>query len=276
MSRLTTDLLLNIKEELPHFNKTLSYKTGLNLFQIAQNASGITYDEISSIKDNFSTGIIPVTAGKGIIQGFTEAVKAIINYLGFSAFITSHYDVSGIAEAIENKADVIFLADDNSFVAVDLQNRNVIDNSEATAKGYISALKGMIHNISQEKILVIGAGRVGEKAIKILKNIGSEVGVYDINLKKSIYISKKYKTEIIESISEGLEKYPVIFDASPASGIIDMQHVEQIHAIAACGIPICLSKEAYSVLRDRVIHDPLQIGVATMLFMAIDSIIKNR
>ncbi|MGB6338241.1 MAG: hypothetical protein WBF32_00560, partial [Candidatus Aminicenantaceae bacterium] len=71
------------------------------------------------------------------------------------------------------------------------------------------------------------------------------------------------------NLSESLDLYTIIFDASPAPDIIRREHIKPETIIAACGIPIGLSDEARSLVEERLIHDPLQLGTAAMLAMAV-------
>jgi pyrrolysine biosynthesis protein PylD len=63
--------------------------------------------------------------------------------------------------------------------------------------------------------------------------------------------------------------YSLFYDASPAQGIILPEHIKPHTIVAACGIPLGLSDEARSFIGDRLIHDPLQLGTAAMLAMAV-------
>jgi pyrrolysine biosynthesis protein PylD len=66
-------------------------------------------------------------------------------------------------------------------------------------------------------------------------------------------------------LEEALRRHSIFFDASPAADIIRSEHIQPQTLIAAPGIPLGCTTEAYGLVKDRLIHDPLQIGVATML-----------
>jgi pyrrolysine biosynthesis protein PylD len=72
-----------------------------------------------------------------------------------------------------------------------------------------------------------------------------------------------------KDLEEALQKHRLIVDASPAAGIIKERHIKPDTAIAAPGLPLGLCPGALVSIGDRLIHDPLQIGVATMLVLAI-------
>ncbi|HML25780.1 MAG TPA: 3-methylornithyl-N6-L-lysine dehydrogenase PylD, partial [Methanomethylovorans sp.] len=56
-------------------------------------------------------GIIPITAGNGIISNFASSLLFIAQRLGLEGFITQHTDVTGYYEAIRDGADVLLMAD---------------------------------------------------------------------------------------------------------------------------------------------------------------------
>jgi len=66
-----------------------------------------------------------------------------------------------------------------------------------------------------------------------------------------------------------LNRYTLYYDASPAPDIIHPEHIKPHTFVAACGIPLGLSDEARTLVEERLIHDPLQLGTAAMLAMAV-------
>jgi len=126
------------------------------------------------------------------------------------------------------------------------------------------------------EVLLIGAGKVGKNALCALSHLGAEVGIYDIDQTKSQSLALKYKINVEKNLPDALSHYTLIFDASPAPDIILPEHIKPGTAIAACGIPIGLSKEAQSMAQGRLIHDPLEIGTATMLTMVVHSDPENK
>jgi len=260
---------MGIDVELDIYDKELLRKTSSTLRQIACRAAGVTELELFSAADSIQVAVVPVTSGKGIIEGFCDAVQGIIRYLGFKAFITHCHDVNGLAEGIERGAEVIFLADDDRFVAINLPCRKVVDNTEATGRGYVAALECLKGNLHGQSVLVIGAGRVGRSAARALKELGAKVAVFDIDQTKAEILAREYKFGLEKNLAEALHKYTTLIDASPAPNIIQAEHIKPVTVVVAPGIPLGLSNEARSLVEDRLVHDPLQIGVATMLVMSV-------
>jgi pyrrolysine biosynthesis protein PylD len=107
-----------------------------------------------------------MTIGEGILHGFAEAVRDIIKHLGYEAFVPELVDMAGLAAAIDMGADVVFMADDARFIAVNLSTRHIVDNAEATGRGYGAAVEKLADGISDRAVLVIGAGQVGTSAAR--------------------------------------------------------------------------------------------------------------
>jgi pyrrolysine biosynthesis protein PylD len=274
VTRLRTDDIKYITGRLSEYDTELELKTGCSLRGLACNAAGIKENDIDNKLKNVMVGVIPITSGKGIICGFCEAVKSIITHIGCNAFITKTSDVAGLAEAFENNADIILLSDDERFVAIHALSNQVIDNAVATAKGYAAGLNLMADGLNEKKVLVIGGGPVGSSTTEALSISGAHVSVYDINssrcyeISESIKQSLKKEIEIVKELDTALSSTHLIVDATPAANIINEHHIGSRTYICAPGVPIGLDFEAQSKISNRLLHDPLQIGVATMVARA--------
>jgi pyrrolysine biosynthesis protein PylD len=266
VTRLSYRMVKEIGSELESYDKELKRKTGHTLKQIACHGTDLLKIEPSGGYKP-SVAVIPVSSGQGIIEGFAEAVRDIIEYLGFTSLVTSKTDVAGLAQAIERGTDIVFLADDNCFVAINLKRRYVSDNAIATAGGYIAALDYLAGGLRDKTVLVIGAGDVGKAAAEILKEMGARIVIYDSDSSKAVNVVSRYGAKVERSLDDALHNYAIILEASPAADVIRAEHIRPETKIAACGIPIGTTGEARSILGDRLIHDPLQIGVATMMMV---------
>lgn len=265
MTRLTEKLVSEI--DIENYDNELRKKTGHSLKQIALHGARIE-DKRYTVDENMRVAVIPITSGKGIIHGFVEAVMCIVTHLGYKSFITNKPDVEGLAEAVDKQADIVFLADDDCFIAINLKWRSVVYNHDATAKGYAAALDYLTGGVTKKRILVIGAGKVGKSAVRVFKRLGAEISVFDIDESNSRSIADMYGVVFETCLDDALSRHSVLFDASPARNIIRSEHIKPDTSIAACGIPIGLTDRASELVEGHLIHDPLQIGVATMLFIA--------
>ena len=61
-----------------------------------------------------------------------------------------------------------FFADDNRFIALELQHRNIVDNAVATGRGFVTGLQLMAGSLKDRHVLVLGCGPVGQSAVKAL------------------------------------------------------------------------------------------------------------
>ena len=269
LGRLTKEDVREVTRKLPEYDAELVRKTGLSLKEIAGRSAEVSEKNARATIGLHRVVVVRITSGQGIIENFAEAVKGILIYMGAEAFITRDSDVAGLAEGIENKGDIVFLADDNRFIALSLPLGKIIDNAEATAKGYVTALEAMAGGLTQRQVLVIGgAGRVGWNAVLSLQKRGAKVAVCDPDQDRLKSLAEGHEITVESDLEEALGRYTVCFDASPADDIIQSHHITSETLIAAPGIPLGLAEEAYSMVKERLIHDVLEIGVATMLVQA--------
>lgn len=266
MTRLREEDLCSISRDLQAYDARLVQMTGLGLKGIAARTAGIP-EELFSYR---LAAAVPMTSGRGRIRGFAEMVTAILAHLGTPVVQPAATDVAGIAEAIAGGAEVIFFADDQIFVALDLPRKRIVENSAATARGYVTALDALAGGLEGKGVLVIGAaGQVGRQAVRALVGRRAKVAVYDSDRERLSTLCAGMAVEIRPDLEEALEQHHIYFDASPAPGIIESRHIGKDTMIAAPGIPLGVSVGAQERVAARLIHDPLQIGVATMLAEAL-------
>jgi 3-methylornithyl-N6-L-lysine dehydrogenase len=273
LTRLIAEQISAIPGIIEAYDAELLLKTGRTLKELAVEAAGAAAAKVNPLVVNVA--VVPITAGLGTIEGFTEAVKAIAVHLGFKAFITEKSDVGGLVEAYGRNADIAIMADDNCYVAINLKTRAVAGNDEATARGFATALTKMAGGLQHNEVLLIGAGPVGTNAAEALAEEGARLVVCDINREKEKSLADriiiKYGVPVVSGLELGqaLTANSIIFDASPAENIIKARHVDENTMVAAPGLPLGLEPEAYQKVVNRLIHDPLQIGTAVMLFKAM-------
>lgn len=269
MTRLKQDDVITIAATLEIYNSELVNMTGCSLREIAVHAVGKGVSEVDVQKPKVA--VIPMTCGQGIIEGFVESVASIIRYLGFKAVITKSTDAGGVAEAVQIGSEILFMADDDRFVAVNLRTGKVSDNGDATGKGYVAGLVHMCNGLEGKKVLVIGAGPVGTSAALALIRFGAEVSIYDIDLSASQRLAGEllkqgYAATIETDLDVALGRHYIMVDACPAEEFITLRHISKDTMIAAPGIPLGVQADGVAQISNRLLHDPLQIGVATMMF----------
>jgi pyrrolysine biosynthesis protein PylD len=274
VTRLITTDISDIAANLKNYDRELVDRTGYSLSGIACRAAEIDEAQIKNLLPKIRVGVIPITSGEGIISGFADAVLSILLHMGANAFVARSADVAGIAESFEKKADMVMLADDERFVALHIRSRSIADNAVCTGKAFATGLRLMAGSLKRREVLVIGCGPVGRSATQTLIRIGARVSVYDIQVEplkewvKTIDQTADSKIQIVKKLESALQRQQFIIDASPAHNIIHAHHITPDTYISAPGFPCGLDPEAQAKLSNRLLQDPLELGVATMLVSA--------
>jgi pyrrolysine biosynthesis protein PylD len=270
MTRLQLNDISNISSQLKAYDEELLAKTGHNLRQIACHATVMKEEDVCGVISKIQAGVVPIRWGQGVIEGFCEATAGILKHLGFNSFVAGQSDILGLIEAYNKKADVVFLSDDRDFVALNAETRQYVHNAYATGKGFAAGLDLMTKGLDDQKVLVLGCGAVGRSVTSTLLSYGAKVSVYDIHPPNpqefigSIAGPDSGRLTIVPDFHEALAGHFLIVDATNAPEIIQAEDISPQTLIAAPGMPLGLSRDALNKLSDRLLHDPLQIGVATM------------
>jgi pyrrolysine biosynthesis protein PylD len=133
----------------------------------------------------------------------------------------------------------------------------------------------MTGGLKQKNVLVIGCGPVGCAATETLIIADSNVSIYDINSSRSDDLAGRAKSisnrdiNIVKDIDQALTEHQFIVDATPTADIIRAHHISAQTYVSAPGVPVGLDKDAQVKISNRLLHDPLQIGVATMIVSAL-------
>ena len=281
MTRLKEDDIDHIARQLDGYDARLKRMTGVSLRQIACRAAGVDEALIIDVLDRVRIAAVPVTSGLGVIDGFSGTVAAIVSHLGFETFVTESCDVAGIAEGFERGADILMLSDDERFVAITPGRKHVVDNSRATAQGFVAGLELMRGGIAGELVLVLGCGPVGVAATKALIDRGADVALCDIRQERALAAVREIGQDASDRIRmedtphTALERYELIFDATNEGNFIEAAHLTPHTMVAAPGTPCALTPEAMAEHRDRILHDALEIGTATMAVQAAATLAKS-
>jgi len=270
VTRLKSDDISSVASRITEYDAELQRKTGQSLSHIAARAAGQDAGQFDTKR--FKVAVVPLSCGEGIIGGFSEAVAGIIAHLGVEVFVTATPDAAGLAEAVERGADIIFQADDFRFVAVNLRTGKTADNSVATGRGYVAALEAMCGGLEGKQVLLVGAGQVGRSAAMAMAARGAGLSVFDVkqnasyDLASDVYLRFGCRVTVETDLDAALYRHRIVFDASPAEGFLGIRHLTPEMRIAAPGIPLGIEPAAWAQAEVRTVHDPLQLGVATMLY----------
>jgi len=267
MTRLITEWISDIEETIHSKEAQLKAKTGLDYAALAARASGCSAQDIARAAQAVKIGVVPITSGQGVIGSFSQSVASIVGAMGFQSFVTEKSDVDGIYEAYRCGADLLYIADDDRFLAMNLHKNKVADNNAATAAGYVAALEGLAGTLAGKEVLLLGYGVLGKEFLKRLKNKGAAVSVHEIDPDKLSALSKEGVPVV--SQREDIARYNLIVDATNEGGWL---HEDVLHPevrIAAPGVPLSLDEKTYEKFSGRVVQDCLEIGVAAMLGLAL-------
>lgn len=276
MTRLTTDDIEGIRAQLVQYDRQLASVTGRTLLGIGAWASG-REDEgrLQRLAAGIKTAVVPIRSGLGIISGFAETVCGILLHLGFDATVAGYTDVAGFADALDMGAQVVLAADDVRFVAFCPRQGKTVDNSRATARGFVAGLDLMAGGLDGKGVLVLGCGPVGRWAVEALLMRKARVCVVDRVAEKAGDLSRWARSTFQADVPVGpdleqaLSTHDLVVDATNAADVIHARHVNADTRVAAPGMPCGVTLHAREKLAGRILHDPLQIGVAAMAFEAM-------
>ncbi len=281
MTRLNEGDIDRIPGQLDGYDARLRRMTGASLRQIACRGAGVDEALIINLLDQVRIAAVPVTSGLGVITGFSGTVAAIVSHLEFETFVTESCDDAGIAEGFERGADILMLSDDKNFVAITPGRKKVVDNSRATAKGFVAGLELMKGGLTRESVLVLGCGPLGAAATKALIDRGASVAICDIRKERALAALREIgqdapdRIQVEEASQIVLERYELIFDATNVGNFIEAAHLTPQTYVAAPGMPCALTPEAMAKNRNRLLHDALEIGTATMAVQAASSLARS-
>lgn len=271
MALLTTNNLNKIKEDMEK-NKTLIEKlTNKNLTQLYESIYNTYYK-------SECVGIIPITCGNGIISGFAESIFYTLQLVNINAFITKNTDVSGYYEAIDKKADIVIMADDETYLSYNLKNKKMSNNQQATARIYSEILININENIIkgskfinlQKEVLIIGVGNVGKHAIQTFLNNNYKTYIYDIDKRKLNKLTEQYPQLIIFDFK--LEnKFLKIFEATQNENTVPESVLLDNTIISTPGIPRALSEILQKKYNINLIMEPLGLGTISMLYEVFEN-----
>lgn len=267
MTRLTEADVTELTRDLDAFETRLREATGLDLRDVALRTA--SEDDRCVRLHGARIAAVPMSSGLGFIPGFAECVVAILARLGCDAWVTSQPDVRGIQAAVASGAGVLFLADDQRFIALNVTRGCSVDDDPATADGYVTALEAAAGGLTGHRVMLLGLGPVGRAAARRLVSRGATVLVVEPDEERvAAALEIGLEIEPVE-MAVGLQRCDLIVDASTAAGVIDVGDVGPQTIAAVPGLPSAFTPAAQQALGVRHIHEPLAIGVAVMTARAL-------
>lgn len=268
MTRLRTEWIHDLENTAAAWDARLQEQIGMGYVELAAKVSGKSPQEIKSAAKNRKIAVVPITSGLGTIGSFSESVAAIVRAMGFHAVVTEATDVNGIYEAVDKiGADVLYMADDDRYLALSCPDGKTGDNNIATAQGYVEVLAKMAGGLRGRRTAVLGYGIIGKLMAEALAQKGARVAVYDKEKNKQKEVLADGYQWIKDSA--GLKEYRYVADATSEGGWLTKEMLHADAHIAAPGIPLSLDDGAREALKGQYVHDLLEIGTVGMLGMAL-------
>lgn len=262
MTRLITEWIEEIGDVNDPYGAELKQKTGLDYDGLLIKTCHITQEYLASVREKLQVCIIPITTGQGVIGSFAQSVAGIIQNMGFAAIVTEKTDVAGIYEAGMKGADILFMADDERYIAINLRNGKISNNDQATARGFVTILNQMTRNMNCRDTLVLGGGTVGKIIIDLLKLQQDNVFVYD---KDKEILNSLAGAKVTPVEKDEIRNYKKIIDATCEGGWITKDMLNSQAKIAALGVPFSFSEDAGTAFEQQALYDCLTTGTAVML-----------
>ncbi len=259
MALLIPEDLININRQLQEADSAVRRVTGLDIKGICEALYGTS-------PSHEKVGIVPITSGNGIIGNFSTSLHAIAQYFGFESFITGTSDVSGYYEAVQNRAEIILMADDNTFLAHNLKNGKIANNQICTGIIYAEIASRYLKADTKE-VLVLGLGKVGFPGAAHLVHKGFKVYGYDTAetaLEKAVS-----RLGITPFAPSNPRKFSIIFEATPYPNTIPEAVLSENCVVSTPGIPCAISNDLRKKYNVELVTELLGIGTASMLYSVI-------
>lgn len=269
MTRLTDQDVRAFPERVRELERRLQAACGLDLRGLAAHAAALPSSWANERLAGARFAAVPMTSGLGVISGFSTAVAAVLRHLGGDAQVTAATDVSGIEEAVQAGAEVVFVADDDRFIALNVREGQCVDNDSATAEGYVAALAAAAHGLEGRRVLLLGLGPVGRHAARRLLAHGATVLAVEPRAERLRAALIQLPGLRTTTLAQGLRECRLIYDATPVSDLVDVGAITPETIAAVPGLPSGFTAAAQAALGPRHIHDPLAIGVAVMAARAL-------
>lgn len=267
MTRLTTEWIAGMEDTAADWNNMLQRRVGMGYMELACRVSGNSMEVMKAAASDYLVAVVPITSGLGTISAFSESVAAIVRAMGFKTIVTKAADVDGIYEAYLKGADVLYMADDDRYIALNIGNKKIGDNNIATAKGFVEALAGLSGGLAEKEVLVLGYGIIGKLMAGALTDKGAGVTVYDKDPQKQALIKRDGYACLTDAA--GIKNFLYLADGTSEGPWISETMLNENAVIAAPGIPFSLDDKAKAKFSEKYVHDLLEIGTAVMMGLAI-------
>lgn len=265
MTRLTEQWVRTIEADLPRYEREIIEKLGLDFAGFAARCGGVPADVVRQKAQSTLAMAVPISSGEGTIGGFAQAVAAILRGAGFSAEVACAADVDGLYQAHLRGAGLVFMADDDRYLGLNLANGCISDNNQATARAFVEALELLDGQpLAGQPVLVLGCGIVGRLAAAALKEKGALPVLFDADGAIMEAAAAQLGAECLTDPA-AMAGYERILDATSTGGWLTKEQLHPQVRIAAPGVPLSLDEAALAQHHGRLVHDILHLGTLAMV-----------
>ncbi|MDD4200348.1 MAG: 3-methylornithyl-N6-L-lysine dehydrogenase PylD [Eubacteriales bacterium] len=267
MTRLISDWIQDMETTAAEWDGRIKEITGKGYIELAAECSGHSVKRIQNAAASLKVAAVPITSGLGVISSFAESVAAIVSAMGFETFVTERTDVDGFFEAHVKGADICFMADDDRYIALNINNGHLGENNISTVKGYRYLLESVAGGLDGKAVAVVGYGIIGQLMADELALKGASVTVFEQDNDRLTKAAEAGFGTCDDNKS--LSAFSYIAECTNTGKWMDAAGLKEDVFIAAPGIPLSLNQKSAEVLEGRYIHDMLEIGTVVMLGYAI-------
>ena len=257
-------MISGLSSELGDLDRYMLSTTGMDLRTLGFRAVGVDPSKVDV--SGYRAISVPITSGLGVIGGFSRSVADIVRGMGMECTVSSRTDVDGFAAAVDFGADIILMADDETYMAYSVRAGRYANNSYCTAAGYVEALSGAAGGLVGKEVFVRSAGRVGSNMVAILCGRGAKVTVGDILPEKARAVAAANPGVLCSvDVDATTARAALILNASPSPIPGDL--IREGANVSTPGIPHVYDEA--TLRKARFIHDPLAIETAPMVAQSI-------
>ncbi|MDD1776252.1 MAG: 3-methylornithyl-N6-L-lysine dehydrogenase PylD [Candidatus Methanomethylicus sp.] len=266
MTRLTPADIEDVPKIIIQHDLEIKKHVGVDIVGIAKLSAGYEGDLGKAFRSSKAKAV-SITSGKGVISGFAQTVSHILNHIGIKTDVAGKPDMGGFAEALRDRCNIVFAADDEFYCGFNFRTSKYSYNFIATGRIYSAVLEIKCGGLKGNDVAVIGAGRVGSAAVEYLCNKGAKAYVYDPIIQKVELLKTQFGPSVMRcnSVQDCLAKANMVILAAPGRNFISAKYFGDDTVFSAPAIPLGFTKAAFKkIAPENLIHDPLELGTAAM------------
>ena len=187
--------------------------------------------------------------------------------------------IRGINVTVPHKEIIIELLEEVDPIAEEIGAVNTVKFENGKAKGFntdwigfIRALKHLVPELKEKKVLVLGAGGASKAVIYGLIREGAKVFLWNRTKEKALKLKEKFKLEVVDRPEDVLEKVEIIVNTTTVGlkendpQIFDYGLIKKEHTVVDI-----IYKETKLIKRAKEVGAKHQDGLPMLLYQGIES-----